>query len=340
MKLRFRLNTIKNKLIITFILLTAIPLILSSLATYIQTDSATYEATKSQVNDHLVSLREVKKIQLQTYINNLQKQILSYSIDPATVSAVQGLSIAFQSDKEIAAEGIEEKRVELIRFYKTTFATKYNKSNNKPFSDAESFVQQLDDISVFQQHAFIALNESPFGEKYNLRDPDNDSALGSKHNENYDTLFSFYQNLNVADILLVDEKGYVVYTTQKNIEFATNLITGPFKNTSLGRAYQKAMKLEDSSYSSMTDFSAHLADFNHPASFIISPIQDMEEDDAFEILGTMIIKINPDAINNIISSNKKWASIGLGTTGDIYLVGPDKTSFSANRLLLENKKVF
>jgi len=337
---KFKLNSIKTKLIVTFTLLTAIPLLISSVATYTQTDSATYEAIKHQVNDRLISLREVKKIQVETYINNLKKQILSYSVDSGTVSSIQALSTAFQNDKSQAADGIADTRKELIQFYKTSFADEFKKYNSTEFSNAEEFVSQLDDLSVFQQFAFIQLNESPFGEKYNLRDPDNETALASKHSENYETLFNFYKKLGAADILLVDAKGYVVYSTQKNIEFATNLINGPFKNTDLGQAYHKAMKAEDSAFSMMTNFNAHLGNFNKQASFIISPIQDLEEEDAFEILGTMIIKIYPAELNNIISSDQQWESIGLGKSGDIFLVGPNKTTYSSRRSFIENKKSF
>lgn len=339
-KLKFKLNSIKTKLLVTFTLLTAIPLIISSIATYTQTKSAAHNALESQVNERLVSLREVKKIQVENYLNNLKKQILDYSVDSGTVSAVQGLSTAFQNDKAQAADGIADTRAELIKFYKTSFADEFKKYNNAEFTNAEDFVAQLDDLSVFQQFAFIMLNESPFGEKYNLRDPDNESALGGKHNENYDTLFGFYKKLGAADLFLVDAKGYVVYSTHKNIEFATNLLTGPFKNTDLGQAFQKAMKAEDSAFSMMTNFHKHLGDFNQQEAFVISPIQDLEEEDAFEILGAMIVKINPATLNNIVSSNNQWKSIGLGTSGDIIVIGPDKTTYTKLRGISENKKDF
>ncbi|MBN4080263.1 methyl-accepting chemotaxis protein [Beggiatoa alba] len=337
---KFKLSSIKTKLLIAFTLLTAIPLIISSIVTYTQTNSATYKAIKAQVNDRLISLREVKKIQVQTYISNLKKHILSYSVDAGTVSSIQALSTAFQTDKNQATNDITEKRAELLQFYSTSYTEEFKKYNSSEFTDAESFVKQLDDISVFQQHAFILLNESPFGEKFNLRDPDNETALANRHSENYETLYGFYKKLGVADILLVDAEGYVVYSTHKNIEFATNLINGPFKDTDLGLAYQKAMKAEDSAFSMMTNFKPHLGDFNQQASFIISPIQDLDEEDAFEILGTMIIKIHPTALNNIISSDQKWESIGLGKTGDIFLVGPNKTTYSSRRSFIENKEAF
>ncbi len=340
MKRALKLNSIKTKLLITFALLTAIPLIISSVATYTQTDAATYEAIKMQVTERLVSLREVKKIQVQMYLDNLKKQILDYSVDPGTVSSIQGLSSGFQSDKKEAADGIAEKRAELTAFYKTNFANEFKKYNNSAFTSAETFVSQLDDASVFQQYAFILLNESTLSEKYNLRDPDNETVLASKHNENYDTLFGFYKKLGVADILLVDANGYVVYSTQKNIEFATNLTNGPFKDTDLGQAYQKAMKTEDASFSMMTDFNPHLGDFNQQSAFIISPIQDLEEEDAFEILGTLIIKIRPTMLNEIMSSHQQWASIGLGKTGDIFLVDKNKKILNTSRLLFEDKNLF
>ena len=339
-KFKFKLSSIKTKLIIAFTLLAAVPLIISSVATYTQTRSATYQAIKDQVNDRLVSLREVKKIQIETYINDLKKQILSYSVDSGTVASVQGLSIAFQADKTPAADGIADTRKELINFYKTSFADEFKKFNTTEFTTAEEFVAQLDDLSVFQQFAFILLNESPFGEKYNLRDPDNETALASKHSENYDTLFGFYEKLGVADLLLVDDKGYVVYSTQKNIDFATNLIHGPFKNSDLGQAYQQAMKAQDSAFTKMTNFNSHLGDFNKNVSFVISPIQDLDEEDAFEILGTLVLKIYPNNINNILSSNKQWEAIGLGKTGDVFLVGPNSTTYSRPRSFVEQNKLF
>ena len=71
--------------------------------------------------------------------------------------------------------------------------------------------------------------------------------------------------------------------------------------------------------------------------FIASPIQDMDTDDAFEILGVMVFKIDLEQINNIMSSDSAWETIGMGKTGDAYLVGGDKTLRSNARLLIEDK---
>ncbi|MFV1984265.1 MAG: methyl-accepting chemotaxis protein, partial [Thiohalomonadales bacterium] len=77
--------------------------------------------------------------------------------------------------------------------------------------------------------------------------------------------------------------------------------------------------------------------YNNSSAFILSPIQDLLEEDAFEILGTLIFKLPSSQINNIMTGHNQWKNIGLGKTGESYLVGSDKIMRSISRDLVEHK---
>ena len=333
-------SKIKTRLLVAFALVAAVPLVISGIVMNIQVNNATTDALGEQVQSKLMTLREIKKSQIEDYLSELHNRIKTYSVDPTTVSAVQALSLGYNTDKRNNLTEIADKRAVLVEFYKTQFAETYNAINSDSWSNADAFVKQMSDPAVLQQFFFLALNESPFGEKYNLQDPDNGLTYSSRHLEKHSLMQGFKKQLAVDDVLLVDANGNVVYSIEKNIEFATSLTSGPLKDSLLAQAHKAAIAANDSAAVIFTDMAPHLGDFNNPVMFVVSPIQDMEEEDAFEILGTMIIKVNPRQLNNIINNNQKWETIGLGKTGDTYLVGADKTTRTQRRNLVEDKQAY
>jgi anti-anti-sigma regulatory factor/HAMP domain-containing protein len=71
------------------------------------------------------------------------------------------------------------------------------------------------------------------------------------------------------------------------------------------------------------------------ASFIASPIFDGEE-----MLGVLVFQMPVDRINETMTSRRRWADVGLGRTGEVYLVGGDRTLRSEPRLLIEDEKAY
>ena len=337
MRLNLFPTKIKTKLLVAFALLAAVPIIITTAIMDVQINSAAGDALEEQVQNRLLSIREIKKSQIEEYLHELHTKITTYSVDPATVAAVDGMSTAFNTDKRNSLEDIPDKRGVLTEFYTTQFAEAYKAKNTDAFTQADDFVKQMSDAAVLQQFFFMALNESPIGEKFNLLDPDNGLSYSEKHLSNHDLMQGFKKQLGVEDIILVNANGRVVYSIEKNIEFATSLTEGPLKDTLLAKAHVAAIKAQDSAAVVFTDIAPYIGDMNDSVMFVVSPIQDLEEEDAFEILGTMIIKVNPARLNNIISNNQQWENIGLGKTGDSYLVGADKTVRTQRRGLVEAK---
>ncbi|MGD8783870.1 MAG: methyl-accepting chemotaxis protein, partial [Thioalkalispiraceae bacterium] len=104
--------------------------------------------------------------------------------------------------------------------------------------------------------------------------------------------------------------------------------------------YRSAIASEDYAHVSVSDIQPYAGDFNKPSMFIASPIQDLDVDDAYEILGVMILRVDLEAINNIMSSDASWEKVGMGKSGDAYLIGADRTLRSNHRMLLEDKAAY
>ena len=85
----------------------------------------------------------------------------------------------------------------------------------------------------------------------------------------------------------------------------------------------------------MSDFAIYLASYNDFASFVAVPVFDGDRQ-----IGVMAIQAPLDQITAVMTSKKRWKEIGLGNTGETYLVGTDRLLRSDSRFLIENPSKF
>ena len=154
-------------------------------------------------------------------------------------------------------------------------------------------------------------------EKYNLEA--NDDFHITKDDETiklykeYDNYFHKYIEDNyLYDVFLVcAEHGHVMYTVAKEPDLGQNLAVGHLRDSGLAEAWNNVVKTKKTY---ITDMKPYAPSNGLPAMFIGTPILQNGK-----ILGVLIVQINPKAINNIMQN-----SVGMGKTGETYLVGQDK----------------
>jgi methyl-accepting chemotaxis protein len=251
---------------------------------------------------------------------------------------MQKLAIYFNGDKRKLTD-VTAQKTKLINFYRGQFSQAYAKLNPSAPTDPAAVVDKLDNIGIALQSSYVA-TDAKFGDKLNLVQPDDGLTYSNAHGESHRVLKRLFEKLDVEDMYLVDPNGYVVYSVQKYPDFATNLNTGPYKDSALAHTYQAAIKSGDYAFVAISDIAPHPASFNQPALFIASPIQNLEVDDSDEILGVLVLKVSPAEINAIMTSDAKWKDIGMGASGDAFLVGADKTLRSNYRALIQDKVKF
>ena len=84
----------------------------------------------------------------------------------------------------------------------------------------------------------------------------------------------------------------------------------------------------------MVDFAHYEPSYNKPAAFIATPVFD-----GSELKGIVAAQLNIDDINAFMTSSGNWEQEGMGSSGEVYLVGEDASLRTSSRFLIEGRVV-
>jgi len=140
-----------------------------------------------------------------------------------------------------------------------------------------------------------------------------DGSIYSEYHSQYHPFFKeMLEKRGYYDIFLFDTKGNLVYTVFKELDYATNMYSGQWKDTDLANAYKAALNGKERS-ASFFDFKPYEPSYGAPASFISTPIFDNGRK-----IGALVFQMPIDGINDIM---KKVDT--LGETAVNVIVGRD-----------------
>lgn len=180
-----------------------------------------------------------------------------------------------------------------------------------------------DPNSYLKKH-YIDENLHPSGEKNKLNYAHDGSQYSKIHKKHHPWLNQLLKTRGYYDIFLTDIDGNVVYTSYKEQDFATNLITGPWKDTDLATAYEFSINHPDDIY--FSDFAPYSPSSGAPASFMAAAVKGPLGDP----VGIVAFQMPIDRINEVMQSQ-----IGLGETGELFIIGEDNFLRSQPRLETE-----
>lgn len=326
--------TIRSKLISVCAAMAILPLIIATAIFIEVSTSIARVALEASASRQLVSVSANKKAQIERYFTTIQGQMLSLSSSTMIVEAMQ----EFKANFNVVGEGqdVAQMRRELAEYYTNQFATEYRRQNNGRSADAMQLLKSLDEKAVALQYHYIQANPSPLGSKHQLYTAEDGSVYSELHNKYHPSLHKFLDLFGYYDIFLVDaDTGNIIYSVFKEIDYATSLLDGPYTNSGLGEAFRSVYKDSRNDAVMMTDFANYTPSYEAPAAFIASPIQVKGEN-----VGVLIFQMPIDRINDVMTSQQNWANIGLGESGETYLVGEDLTLRSQSRFFIEDKPAY
>ena len=172
------------------------------------------------------------------------------------------------------------------------------------------------------RQAYIGDNPHPSGQKHKLDAAGDGSAYSKAHAAFHPWLRQVQQTRGYYDVFLLDAAGNVVYSVFKEPDYGTNLKTGEWRNSGLAEVFAKVVANPAAGTASFVDFAPYAPSADAPASFIASPIHDASG--ALE--GALVFQMPIDRINAIMNN-----AIGLGKTGESYIVGTDFLMRSESR---------
>jgi len=153
-----------------------------------------------------------------------------------------------------------------------------------------------------------------------------EEAISPKSKDEDDLFTKYIKQYNYKDLFLIHPKGDIFYSILHKPDYNTNIITGPYAETALGKLVKKV--IETKKYA-ISDIELYQPADNEPASFIAQPVIKNNE---IELIVALCLDVKK--INHIMQQQD-----GMGKTGESYLVGKDKRMRSDSLLAPENYSI-
>lgn len=328
-------GSIRNRLLIGTTSLVVIPLVvLASVLGYASLRQAEQSLTQ-RAYDQMQSIREGKREEIRAYLQSSGDNLVVLAATGDVRSALRELPAAFA---QLATEGAGDPaavRQAVTAYWRDEFGAAYGERNGGTQVDISAAVAALDPEAVSAQFRYIADNANPLGKKGELDQAADGSSYSRLHALIHPVGRRAVQQYGLYDIFLFDMRGTVVYSYFKELDFATNMLTGPWKDSGLAESFVLSSSGKRPGDVSMTDYAPYRPSYDDQAVFLSAPVYDGETQ-----IGVIALQLPIDRINQIMTFNGNWREVGLGDSGETYLIGPNKTPRSISRFMVQDPAAF
>jgi PAS domain S-box-containing protein len=296
-------------------------------------EAALHQASINQ----LTLIRDERRRQIETFFANVRRDGLTLAESRDITAAMPRIEAAYRAlQAEVARWPASTRagyRKQVHDYYGSAFVPRLQALEARFGLDDTTRYLPTEDASVVLQALFIADNPNPEASRDSLDRP----AGGGRYTEIHAQLNPFIRSITrqfgYSDLFLIAQDGRIVYTVAKKVDFGTNLLTGPYRDSRLRRAFQAARSAIDADFVQLVDFESYVPGLGAPTAFVVAPIFA-----GGQRLGVLALQIPLDRIDAVMTGGRNWEAQGLGRTGETYLIGPDYRMRSASRSYLETPR--
>lgn len=242
-------------------------------------------------------------------------------------------SAALEKEASSKLEAVLESQIKSLSYYLKSIQVDIEimSANDEVIHGLDAFAQGWDELEgnpeAVLHKLYIEDNPNPTGKKEELDDAKDGSNYSAAHKHYHPWFRTLLRKRGYYDIFLVDMKGRLVYTVFKEEDYATNLLTGKWKDSGLGKVVKAVMDDFKPGKIVFDDFAPYAPSHGAPASFIATPIID----DQGNKKGVLVYQMPIDQINAVMRTEA-----GMGETGESYIVGKDLLMRSDSRFSKES----
>lgn len=284
---------------------------------------------RDSVFDRLTEVRSAQARQLEAEYRYLQNSLVVYTRGTTATEAMVAFASGFDQLRKEPVTPEQDQAVSDYyrkRFSRSTDATSGTEVDVAaliPTSNAQIYLQSTYTAPFSDPAKAITIDDARDGSEW--------SAANARFNDYFRTIVTRF---GFEDALLLDTRGNVVYSAYKGPDLGTNIYTGPYKSIRLTQAYQQAMESNALDYVGVTDFADYLP-ADGPTAWMVAPIRE-----GSRVTGVLALQFPIAGVNRIMTGGGDWARVGMGETGESYLVGPDGLMRSNSRLFVQDPQRF
>jgi class 3 adenylate cyclase len=287
-------------------------------------------ALHNAASQRLTELRDSQTRAVAALFADLANALIIYSRDPTTVDAVREFTAGFD---QLANATITPEQEQALKNYYNSEVVKPTDRVTGQDLDIHLLMPQSNAQKYLQAHYTAPFRSNPESRKV---DDAGDGSAWSAANARFNSFFrDIVTRFQYGDGLLLDTNGNVVYCVNKDADLGSNILTGPYRESNLRDAYEKALGSNDIDFVWITDFETYQAQQDAPTAWLVSPVGGQGKID-----GVMALPLPIAKINAIMTANRDWIAAGMGTTTETYLAGPDTLMRSDSRLFIEDPKEY
>ena len=315
-------STLRRKLSQNLVALGLVAVLLLAGVNYLVVRSLLSESVETQ----LTGLRDERSQAVERSIQALQARVSTIARDPGVVEALLALSDGYEATDEDLSE---PQVAELEALYDAEVLELYEQADVDHPAAAELVPQSVSGRNI--QYNYIAQNPFPADERQNLDDAGDGSDYSEAHAEHHPFLRSIASTMRTSDLVLIAaESRDVVYSTSKRIDLGTNVRTGPYVDTGLGRAIAELPRAATGE-TVLVDSTFYLPGVAAPTIFLAAAVRTDSQ-----VIGAIVFELPVEAVTDLTTASQQWDLLGLQNTGETYLVGPDLNLRSGSRLWFED----
>jgi class 3 adenylate cyclase/HAMP domain-containing protein len=317
--------SIQSKLFLMLLLASVLSILITGYVGY----KSGQEALESSRLSALTTLRTTRVYQVESYFDGVKAHIQTLSEDQLLLENFKMMRSAFQ-DLDQKATITPEAVGQLKNFYEKEFIPALSKNiDGKPLAD--DYIPQGKAAQYLQYH-YAVLNRHPLGQKEGLNVANDDSEYSKIHAKLHPTIASIFQRYPYYDLMLMDAKTLdVIYSYEKEADFAINLKRGPYSDNNLAIVVKELLQSPERQTVKYAPYSNYRPSYGNPTAFILTPLYD-----GSQVVGVIALQFSTNEIDRVMTNNQQWTNAGLGETGESIVVGADYKMRSNSRFMLQD----
>ncbi|WP_244489943.1 adenylate/guanylate cyclase domain-containing protein [Rhizobium sp. Leaf391] len=314
------------KLFTTLVLLGAIAVLVTGVLGYLQARAALEKAIFAQ----LTGARQTKTRQVEEYFRTIDAELRLLSNSKMVIDATREFRATVD---ELDRRGASS---ELRGKVNTWYSKEFVPAIARVQGEGPAVTQYLPvgGAPYYLQYHYIVANPNPKERRKLIDDPGDGSDYSKLHALYHPLMRAAAATVGFFDLMVADPKsGRLIYTVEKEVDFATSMQVGPYRNTSVAAAVARCAVPLNRSTVCLEDFAPYAPSRGAPTAFMAAPVVDQGV-----VIGVLIAQLSNAEIDDVITGGRRWRQEGFGETGEAYIVGPDHLVRSAPRAFYENRE--
>jgi methyl-accepting chemotaxis protein len=330
---------IARKLTLGAGVLTVMAVILSASTSGLLALKDSSDAVQQSAEQQFQALAASRHTMLLTQLDSQQQLLNALAHNRLTQEAIYSFKNPFVSYRyEVSAPNLDGLKQQMADWYNTKYQPYFQAQTQGLSVNTSAWLEKSKFETLLLQKFYVAENPQPLGKQQLLEDRSDGSVYGQQHKKYHSSFKEIVDRYGFQDLMLVDANSLdVLYNVNKGPVFASNLQNGAFADSQLANLV-KNLKQKPKAGLQISAITAFTGAFQQQVLFFGVPV--FHPNSADTPIGFLIAQYPVSRFTDLMTGNQKWQDLGLGETGDLYLVDQDQKLVTELRPYLTDKSRF